>query len=112
MTLFRWMCFHIYSGGIPTSSPNKEEVFKYFHGAMPSQCEFMYDKMSGSETTGLYASCGYTKYSKEMDTWIDEKMEYVTEMLPLASDDYEWFVKRKFAITTRLVLVVARMMNV
>ena len=75
MTLFRWMCFHIYLGGTPTSNPNNylEEVFKYFHGAMGAQCEFMYDKMTGPGITGMYASCGYTKYSKEMDSWMMRK---------------------------------------
>ena len=111
MTIFRWMCFHVYLGGAPDSNPNKADVFKYFHGAMAAQCEFMYDKMTGPGMTGIFASCGYTKYSKEMDTWWDEHMEYVTDVLPLSNKDFEWFIKRKYAVTTRLILVVARMMN-
>ena len=98
LILFRWMSFHIYLGGTPTSNPDKDDLFGYFHGAMSSQCEFMYDHMKGPGLIGLYASCGYTKYSKEMDTWIDEKMDYVTDMILLASEDLEWAVKKKHSI--------------
>ena len=72
MTIFRWMCFHIYLGGKPTSNPCSTDVFGYFHGAMSSQCEFMYEKMKGPGMTGLYASCGFTKYVKELDAFVDE----------------------------------------
>ena len=111
MILFRWMSFHIYLSGSPDSNPNKMDVFAYFHGAMGAQCEFMYDHMTGTSITGMYASCGYTKYVKELDSWADEKMDYVTKMLPLSEKDYEWFVKKKHSITVRLVHVVAQMMN-
>ena len=53
---------------------------------MGAQCEFMYDKMTGPGLTGLYASCGYTKYHKELDCWTDELMDYITDMDP----DREW----------------------
>ena len=77
MNLFRWMCFHTYLGGTPTSNPNKEDLFGYFHGAMSAQCEFMYEKMKGPGMTGLYASCGYTKYVPELEAWSDEYMTCV-----------------------------------
>ena len=76
------MCFHVYLGGTPTTSPNKEDIFGYFHGAMAAQCEFMYERMKGPGITGLYASCGYTKYVPELDAWMDEYMTYVTDSRP------------------------------
>ena len=72
MHTFRWMCFHIYLGGTPTSNPNREDVFGYFHGATSAQCEFMYDKMKGPGMTGLYASCGFVEYIHELDAWQDK----------------------------------------
>ena len=33
MTIYRWMVFHLYLGGTPTSNPHKEDVFGYFHEA-------------------------------------------------------------------------------
>ena len=111
MNLFRWMCFHIYLGGTPTTNPYKEDLFGYFHGAMGAQCEFMYDHMKGPGITGLFASCGYTKYLPELDTWTDEHMSYVTDMGPLSSESYEWFANRRHAISKRLALVAARLMH-
>ena len=111
MIIFRWMCFHIYLGGTPTSNPCKTDVFGYFHGAASSQCEFMYDKMKGPGMTGLYASCGYTKYVPELDAWMDEYMTRVTDMDPLLSESYEWCVNKRNAFSLRLVWVVAQLMN-
>ena len=111
MTLFRWMCFHIYLGGTPTSNPMKEDVFGYFHGATSTQCEFMYEKMKGPGITGLYASCGYTKYVPELDTWSDEYMSRVTDMDPLPSEAYEWCANKRNAISQRLVWVASQLMN-
>ena len=90
MIIFRWMCFHLYLGGTSTSNPCKTDVFGYFHAATSAQCEFMYDKMKGPGMTGLYASCGYTKYVPELDAWMDEYMTRVTDMDPLSSESYEW----------------------
>ena len=111
MIIFRWMCFHIYLGGTSTSNPCNTDVFGYFHGAMSAQCEFMYDKMKGPGMTGLYASCGYTKYVHELDAWMDEYMTRVTDMDPLSSESYEWCANRRSAISLRLVWVVSQLMN-
>ena len=111
MSIFRWMCFHIYLGGTTTSNPCSTDVFGYFHGATSSQCEFMYDKMKGPGMTGLYASCGYTKYVKELDAYMDEYMPRVTDMDPLLMETYEWYVNRRPAISLRLVWVVSQLMN-
>ena len=104
MNLFRWMCFHVYSGGTPTTNPNKTDSFGYFHGATGAQCEFVYDKMKGPGITGLYASCGYTTYLPELDTWTDKHMSCVMDMDPLSSESYEWFATRRHAISLRLGL--------
>ena len=111
MTSFRWMCFHIYLGGTPTSNPAKQDVFGYFHGAMFSQCEFMYEKMKGPGITGLYASCGYTKYVPELEAGSDEYISRVTDMDPLLSESYDWCANRRNAISMRLVWVVSQLMN-
>ena len=111
MTLFRWMCFHIYLGGTPTSNRMKQDVFGYFHGATSAQCVFVYEKMKGPGITGLYASCGYTKYVPELDTWSDEYVSRVTDMDPLTSESYEWCANKRNAISLRLVWVVSQLMN-
>ena len=111
MTIYRWMCFHIYLGGTPTSNPYKSDVFGYFHGATSAQCEFMYDKMKGPGMTGLYASCGFTKYVPELDAYMDEHLTRVTDMDPLTSDSYEWCANKRGAYSMRLVWVVAQLMN-
>ena len=49
----------------------------------------MYDKMKGPGMTGLYASCGYTKYVKELDAYMDEHMPCVTDMDPLLMESYD-----------------------
>ena len=71
----------------------------------------MSEKMKGPGITGLYASCGYTKYLPELDTWTDEHMGDVTDMDPLSSESYEWFATRRHAISLRLVWVAAQLMN-
>ena len=109
--IFRWMCFHIYLGGTTTSNPCSTDVFGYFHGAGASQCEFMYEQMKGPGMTGLYASCGYTKYVKELDAHMDEYMPRVTDMDPLLMESYQWCANRRGAISLRLVWVVSQMMN-
>ena len=109
--IFRWMCFHIYLGGSSTSNPCRADVFQYFHNAMGAQCEFMYDQMKGPGMTGLYASCGYTTYVKDLDAHMDEHMPRVTDMDPLLSDSYKWCHTRRGAISTRLVWVVSQLMN-
>ena len=81
--IFRWMCFHIYLGGTATSNPVSTDVFGYFQSATGAQCEFMYEQMKGPGMTGLYASCGYTKYVKELDAHEDQHMPRVTDMDPL-----------------------------
>ena len=111
MTIYRWMVFHLYLGGTPTSNPHKEDVFGYFHTAPSAQCEFMYGKMKGPAMTGLYASCGFTKYVQELDAYMDEQLKRVTDMDPLPSDAYEWYVNRRNAISLRLVWVVAQLMK-
>ena len=111
MTIFRWMCFHIYLGGKTTSNPCSTDVFGYFHGATSSQCEFMYEKMKGPGMTGLYASCGFTKYVQELDAYVDEHLSRVTDMDPLLSESYEWCVNRRGGISLRLVWVVSQLMN-
>ena len=111
MITFRWMCFHLYLGGTPTSNPCTTDVFGYFHGAMSTQCEFMYDKMKGPGMTGLYASCGFTKYVKELDAYMDEYLPCVTDMDPLLSEAYQWCANRRAAFSLRLVWVVAQLMN-
>ena len=109
--IFRWMCFHIYLGGTATSNPCSTDVFGYFHGATSTQCEFMYEQMKGPGMTGLYASCGYTKYVKELDAHMDEYMPRVTDMDPLLMESYQWCVNRRGAISLRLVWVVSQLMN-
>ena len=89
----------------------KEDVFEYFHLAIDSQSELMYDHMKGPGLTGLYAACGYNQYSKEVDPRTDEKMDHITDMSPLASDALNWARKKRHSITVRLVTVVARLMN-
>ena len=105
MIIFRWMCFHLYLGGTPTSNPCTTDVFGYFHRATSTQCEFMYDKMKGPGMTGLYASCRFTKYVPELDAWMDEYMTRVTDMDPLSSESYEWCANRRGAMSLRLVWV-------
>ena len=109
--IFRWMCFHVYLGGTATSNPCSTDVLGYFHGATTTQCEFMYGQMKGPGMTGLYASCGYTKYVKELDAHMDEYMTRVTDMDPLLAESYEWCANRRGAISLRLVWVVSQMMN-
>ena len=109
--IFRWMCFHIYLGGTSSSNPCSTDVFGYFQSATSTQCEFMYEQMKGPGITGLYASCGYTKYVKELDAHMDEHMSRVTDMDPLLMESYAWCANRRGAISTRLVWVVAQMMN-
>ena len=111
MTIFRWMCFHIYLGGNTTSNPCSTDVFGYFHSATNAQCEFMYEKMKGPGMTGLYASCGFTKYVQELDAYVDEEMSRVTDMDPLLSESYEWCANRRGAFSLRLVWVVSQLMN-
>ena len=112
MVLFRWMCFHIYLGGTPDSNPEKNDVFMYFHGNTGTQCDFMFNKMSGPGMTGLYASCGYVKYSKELETWYDEHTAHVTDTLPLMKDKLEWLSNKKESSTSSyLVCVVGLLMN-
>ena len=111
MTIYRWMAFHIYLGGTPTSNPHKEDIFGYFHIAPSAQCEFMYDKMKGPGMTGLYASCGFTKYVHELDAYMDEHLTRVIDMDPLQSEEYEWYVNRRSAVSLRLVWVVAQLMT-
>ena len=101
--IFRWMCFHIYLGGTSTSNPCSTDVFGYFHNAMSTQCEFMYEQMKGPGMTGLYASCGYTKYVKELDAYMDEYLPRVTDMDPLLMESYQWCLNRRGAISLRLV---------
>ena len=97
--------------GRATSNPCSTDVFGYFHGAAASQCEFMYEQMKGPGMTGLYASCGYTKYVKELDAHMDEYMPRVTDMDPLLMESYQWCLNRRGAISHRLVWVVSQMMN-
>ena len=61
--------------------------------------------------TGLYASCGFTKYVQELDAYMDEQLKRVHEMEPLPSEAYEWYVNRRNAISLRVVWVVAQLMN-
>ena len=111
MTIYRWMVFHLYLGGSPISNPHKEDVFGYFHTAPDAQCEFMYDKMKGPAMTGLYASCGFTKYVQELDAYMDEHLKRVADMDPLPSEAYDWYVNKRHAVSLRLVWVVAQLMN-
>ena len=105
------MCFHLCLGGTPTSNPCKEDVFSYFHGATSAQCEFMYDNMKGPGMTGLYASCGFVEYVPELDAWVDKDMHHVNNMDPLLLDAYKWYANRRYAVSLRLVWVVAQLMN-
>ena len=86
-------------------------MFSYFHGATSTQCEFMYDNMTGPGMTGLYASCGFTDYAPELEAWVDKSMRRVNDMDPLMSDSYKWYVNKRYAVSFRLVWVVAQLMN-
>ena len=104
--------FPYLSGWKTTSNPCSTDVFGYFHGATSTQCEFMYEKMKGpGGMTGLYASCGYTKYVQELDAYLDKHLSRVTDMDPLLSESHEWCLNRRGAISLRLVWVVSQLMN-
>ena len=60
----------------------------------------MLDSVQGTGLTGLYSVSGYVVSEPMLDTWIDERMDYIWEQYPIqealytrAAADYQKFMK-------------------
>ena len=98
--LFRWMCTHVTLDGTPTSNPKSGNVFDYWHLALNYNSDFVLDSIQGTGLTGMYAASGYTVSEPMLDTWMDERLDYVWEQFPIpeamysrAAGDYQKFMK-------------------
>ena len=98
--LFRWMCIHVALDGTPTSNPKPGNVFKYIHYALNYNSDFVLDSMQGTGLTGLYSVSECTVSDPMLDTWTDERLDYIWEQNPIpesmyarAGGDYKKFMK-------------------
>ena len=80
--LFTWKCIHITLGGTSTSNPKTENVFDYIHYALKYNSDFVLDIIQGTGLTGLYSVSGYTISEPMLDTWVDERMDYIWGTIP------------------------------
>ena len=80
---------HVTLDGTPTSNPKRGNVFEYIHHSINYSSDFILDSMEeGSGLTGLYSSCEYKVSHPTLDTWADEKMDYIWEQYPISRSEY------------------------
>ena len=94
------MCIHTTLDGTPTSNPKPGNVFDYIHYALNYNSDFVLDSIQGTGLTGLYSVNGYVVSDPMLDTWTDERLDYIWEQCPIpesmytrAAADYQKFMK-------------------